>query len=663
MAFVLILVLAFCGTLWTFLLDRESSFSVRVASGTVLCFAVFSYIAFLLSCLIGLNAVSIFLALLVVLLPSLWLWPRYRVLENQQWREWTGSWRHQWKSHLLNLVLLGLLFLVFNRALYEKPGGIYTGYANNLGDSAFHLQITNSFTDGQNFPPEHPAFADTRFTYHFLSDFLVAVWVKCGLLAQTATLVFNFVLTVFSVTLLRCFAWQLLRDKRAALLTPLLVLLGGGTGWCMLLNDASDSQHGILQVLSALPHTYSLLMPQTDWKTGNLLTIALVTQRSLALGLPLALTVWILWLRAIEQITLKDKGDQVQIRHNLVAAGLITGLLPLVHSPSFAISMAVGFCYALLFWRPRFWLQYAAAAIVVALPQMMWLSGASSKASSFFAWMPGWEKGDTGFVVFWLKNTGPFFLLLFAAGLWLWKSNDTTSDGAFLKERRVTFLKLYLPFFGVCFVAPNLFKLAPWSWDNIKLFQAWWIVSAPFVAWALVHMWQNRSAYFRWWRALASACAFALLASGALDVWRGLSSSQQQFPTSNPEVQIFTRDQMNIAEHIKKLPPRALILDAPVYNAPTYLTGRRVLMGYAGHVWPHGIDSGPREAEVRSFLAGEPGSEEVLTHYNVDYFVIGPQERDYLLSQNPLAQLPPASYWNRWKKVDEIGEYSIYAAR
>ena len=661
MAFALILVLAFCGTLWTFLLDREWSFSVRVASGSALCFAVFSYIAFLLSCIIGLNAFSIILALLVVLLPSLWLWPKYRVLEMQQGREWTASWRHGWKSHGLNLALLVLLFLVFNRALYEKPGGIYTGYANNLGDSAFHLQITNSFTDGQNFPPQHPVFADTRFTYHFISDFLVAVWVKCGLSPQAATLVFNWVLTVFAVVLLRCFAWQLLRDKRAALLTPFLVLLGSGTGWCMLLNEASDSQHGILEVLSALPHTYSFLMPQTDWKWGNLLTISLVTQRSLALGLPLVLTVWILWLRAIEQITLKERGDAAQIRRNLVGAGLITGLLPLVHSPSFAISMAVGFCYALLFWRPQLWLQYAAAAIVVALPQIVWLSGASSKASNFFAWMPGWEKGDTGFVVFWLKNSGPFFLLLLAAALWLWKSNDTTSNGAFLKERRVTLLKLYVPFFAVCFVAPNLFKLAPWSWDNIKLLQAWWIVSSPFVAWALVQMWQNRSAYFRWWRALAGVCLFTLLASGALDTWRGLSV--REVPTNNPEVQIFTRDHINVAQAIKKLPPRALVLDAPTYNAPTYLTGRRLLMGYSGHVWPHGIESAPREAEVRRFLAGEPRGEEILRRYNVDFFVIGPQQRDYLMAQNALSQLPSASCWNRWKKVEDIGEYSIYAAR
>lgn len=662
MAFILILLLVFCGTLWTFVYDRDSSFFVRLSSGTTLCFVVFSYLCLLLSCLIGLNALSIGLALLVVLLPSLWLWKRYRVLEKQQLLEWPASWRHNWKSHLLNLGLLGLLFLVFNRVLFERPGGLYTGYVNNLGDSSFHLQITNSFTEGQNFPPEHPVFAGTRFTYHFIGDFLIAVWVKCGLTVEAATLVFNFVLTAFSATLLRRFSWQLLRDNRAALLTPFIVFLGGGTGWVMLLNDASESNHGILEILSALPHTYSLLMPQTDWKWGNILTISLVTQRSLVLGLPLVLTVWILWLQAIEQITQKDKGDDIQAQRKLVAAGFMTGLLPLVHSPSFAISMAVAFCYSLLFWRPSLWLQYAATAIIVAIPQMMWLLGASSKASSFFAWMPGWEKGDTSFVVFWLKNTGPFFLLLLAAAIWLWKLNDTTPNGAFLRERRVTLLKLYLPFFGVCFVAPNLFKLAPWSWDNIKLFQAWWIVSTPFVAWALVQMWQNRSAYFRWWRALASVCLFALLASGTLDAWRGLSA-RERFPTNNPEVQIFTRDQMNVAEVIKKLPPRALILDAPTYNAPTYLTGRRVLMGYSGHVWPHGIDSGPREAEVRNFLAGEPGSEEVLTRYNVDYFIIGPQQRDYLLSQNPLAQLPPASYWSRWKKVDEIGEYSIYAAR
>ena len=47
-----------------------------------------------------------------------------------------------------------------------------------------------------------------------------------------------------------------------------------------------------------------------------------------------------------------------------------------------------------------------------------------------------------------------------------------------------------------------------------------------------------------------------------------------------------------------------MILHAPTYNDPVYLTGRRTFLGYPGHVWSHGIDYGPREAELKRIYMG-----------------------------------------------------------
>src|SRR5437016_10473827 len=79
--------------------------------------------------------------------------------------------------YLLMAVLLGL---VFARAVFERPDGIYTGLANNLGDLPLHLQVISGFAYGQNFPPEDPTYAGVRFTYPFLSDFLSAMLVQAG---------------------------------------------------------------------------------------------------------------------------------------------------------------------------------------------------------------------------------------------------------------------------------------------------------------------------------------------------------------------------------------------------------------------------------------------------------------------------------------------------
>ena len=56
----------------------------------------------------------------------------------------------------------------------------------------------------------------------------------------------------------------------------------------------------------------------------------------------------------------------------------------------------------------------------------------------------------------------------------------------------------------------------------------------------------------------------------------------------------------------QRTPPRATVLHAPIHNTPIFLTGRRSLMGYPGHIWTHGIDSGPREAEIKRIYEGAP---------------------------------------------------------
>jgi hypothetical protein len=73
-----------------------------------------------------------------------------------------------------------VLWKVFSRAVIEDRGGISTGLLNNFGDLPFHLSVITSFAFGNNFPPEDPTYAGVRFTYPFISDFVSAMFVRCG---------------------------------------------------------------------------------------------------------------------------------------------------------------------------------------------------------------------------------------------------------------------------------------------------------------------------------------------------------------------------------------------------------------------------------------------------------------------------------------------------
>jgi hypothetical protein len=183
--------------------------------------------------------------------------------------------------------------------------------------------------------------------------------------------------------------------------------------------------------------------------------------------------------------------------------------------------------------------------------------------------------------------------------------------------------------------------MAPWIWDNIKVLFYWWVASAPLVALLLARLWREA----KWKRALAVALFVCITAAGALDVAGILL---------NPaKIQVFDASGIRFAELIKqKTDPRALIIHAPVHNHPVFLTGRRSLMGYPGHIWTHGLDSASREMEIRRVYAGTPDAEAILRKYGIAYAVVSPLERGLMAANS--------EFFSRFEVVGEVGEYRLY---
>jgi len=396
----------------------------------------------------------------------------------------------------------------------------------------------------------------------------------------------------------------------------------------------------------------------------------------------------------------------------MLAAGIIAGLLPLIHAHSFiAVMMVAAFLvpwvyrrawiaygiaavsslilflaaakYEAVISRPikiafaaivlglvvnlffllpwphlRLWLCFFIAAIVVGLPQIYWSTHKSAvKTQSFISWEFGWDSDQQPLfgskpvgtqpietvaplnswlkrfpyvAWFWFKNTGLFIPLLVIA--LAWKPDD------YLVSRRL--LLFYLPF-TFCFLVPNVVKLAPWIWDNIKVLFYWWIASAPIVALLLARLWDDGVGK----RVLAASLFVLLTLAGALDVFPLL--------TGQGEYQEFDRDGVTFAEVIKQqTPPSATILHAPIHNTPIFLTGRRSIMGYPGHIWTHGLDFGPREQDIKQIYSGAPDAAALLAKYRVDYVVIGPQEISVVS--------PNIAFFAAYQEVANIGEYHLY---
>jgi len=669
---ILLLICAITGgTLLTFLFDRVTPRAARLCMGACIGLALMATIGFLLALVFGLGAITILLTTLLLLMPLLLLLnDEFRVAVLAALRPIAspaGSSAGGIGYLVFYLAIAILLGMVFSRAVFERPDGIYTGVTNNLGDLPLHLQVITSFTQGQNFPPQDPTYAGVRFAYPFLVDFLAAMLVRAGAGVIFAMWLQNMVLAMAFVGLLHYWTIMLTRNRLAGTIAPLLVLFSGGMGWWLLFSDTGGGE-GFFSTLAKLQHDYTIV-PNSILRWGNSLTTLFVPQRSILFGLPLAITIFCQWWLAITQqenaraSSADPKNSVPATQQNLspakiakarrkaakksalpvappepqnlylrrmLAAGLCAGLLPLIHAHTFLVVMGMAACLVLVFrstWQS--WLYFFIVALVVSAPEILWLAGGVN-TSRYLGWQPGWDHGQHNILWFWFANTGLFIPLLVFCLAW--------RRGTLKLSPRL--LKFYAPFL-LCFFVPNLVKVAPWIWDNIKVLFLWYVASAPLVAWLLARWWQQRS-FFRW---LAPAALLALVLAGGLDVLRVVSEAS--------EYQEFDAQGIAAAKFISaQAPPRAVVLHAPTFNSPVFLTGRRSLLGYPGWMWSRGLNYSERGIDIQRIYSGAPEADALLRQYEVDYVLIGPAE---------LASLKVnEQFWSKYAVLSQTGAYRVY---
>ena len=201
-------------------------------------------------------------------------------------------------------------------------------------------------------------------------------------------------------------------------------------------------------------------------------------------------------------------------------AGLLTGSLVIVHTHTFLVVLGTAFFIGLLFreWREgrwHAWLLYLAATALLALPTAaLIMIGSKADTLSFLGLAFSWDHGDYNPILFWAANGGVFIALILVGLLATrWRPFGSLIT---IPPRMALFL---LPF-AAWFIIPNVLRLAPWVWDNIKVLFYYWVGFTPLVALVLAQLW-TRS---RWaGRVLMVGLVLALTLSASLDVGRVIS--------------------------------------------------------------------------------------------------------------------------------------------
>lgn len=516
----------------------------------------------------------------------------------------------------LLIFLLLLLSKIFFSTLTVNKEAIWTGNAFVWIDWPVHFSLISSFAFGQNFPPINPQFNGLPLNYPFLSDFFSAILIKLGASLEWAVEIPGIILSVSFFMIFYFFVKFLSKSARIALISTIISLFAGGLGFIYFIQDIFKRTQPL--------NVYTYFGEKHLW-FFNFLYGELIPQRAFLFGLPL----FFLILRFFFQAR---KSGNIKM---IFFTGFLTGLLPFFHTHTlFALVIYLGSLmifdlFKNSFKNLSFWLKFWLPVLTLLLCQLPFFLPVFKNHN--FHWQFGWMAHEENFFLFWFKNTGLFVPLLILAFLKV-KS---------FKEKFLIFLPAQL-----IFIIPNLFLLAPWEYDNLKVLTYWFLLSSPLVASLLVFLKKKR---FFFVKIIASFLFLTLIITGLIDVFNLFSLDKKSFL-------LWQNKDLKIAEFCQKnTAPQAIFLTAPVHNNPVNcLAGRKILLGYPGTAWTWGLEIGEREKEIKKIYKGDKETPLLLNKYDVDYIFVGPIEK------NPPYSANLDFFEKNFKKIYEKDEFLIY---
>lgn len=605
---LLIIVSAITGFLLTYLLAAKYSILERSGYGITIGLGLYTWIVYLFSLLWGLSGKSIYIAtILLVVFCTVTLtikWVSFKEKILFEVIEIKNGFFLNKVSYFVHIALFSffttIFWRLFSRTIIWKKDGMYIGLPNNYGDLPLHLAYITSFVWGNNIPPQDPSFAGEKLVYPFLSDFLSAIFLKLGLDFRDILFIPGLLLTISLYCVLYYFTYRLTKKRLAAIISTFLFFFSGGFGFYYFFYDLVNTSHNLWPFLMNLPRDYTKI-PSLNYHWITPLTCLNIPQRAFLFGFPITLLIFSLLYTGIEQKKWKE----------FLFAGILAGALPFLHSHSFLVVLIVTIPLGLIFWDCRKWFLFFMPAFILSLPQVLYLSGHIG-GGSFFKPSFGWMAGKENFLWFWLKNTSLFWLLVIGGFVTIF-----TARNRYFPIR----LGLYSLPFLILFLLPNLVLFAPWSWDNIKILIYWFLGLTPIAALELTWLYENgrfktlsRVGFF--------IIMFFLVAAGGIDIFKYAIPHREGWKE-------FSAEEIKLARRISADTPQdAVFLNAPTFNHPVFMSGRKSLMGYPAHIWSHGYSNAyRREQDVHAMLKGKPNAIDLINTYKPSYVTIGPHER------------------------------------
>ena len=514
-----------------------------------------------------------------------------------------------------------LVFLDGNEIKIQSP--------NNLGDLSLHLTYIKNFANGVPLWPDNPIYIFSHTRYPAGTD------------------LFNGLLTLLGLDVTRGLVWTGLLASAATCYA--LYRWAGSFGIAAFLFN------GGLVSLIPFAHDPSFQDYQghntVAWKSIPLALF--VTQRGWLYALPVGLLLLYHWR---EKYLRSDQGaveTAAPSKRPLLPFWLelaFYATMPLFHLHTFiALSIVLACLFFFGNWNTGKKLVLLVNAAVIPATFLVWLITDHFQASSVMQWKPGWVNQPGSdmamqFPYFWLINLGGWVpLIIFFLGITAWKVGNAWSAPDSKLPPGIAFVAGAT---GI-FLLGYLVKMAPWEWDNIKIIVWAYFIILPF-------LWKDLIA--PWPMALRAGVCVVLFASGFITLFGGLTANKVGFGLAD-------RAELDVVGMaVRKLPPEARFAAFPTYNHPLLLQGRKVVLGYPGHLWTQGFDYGPSFDKLRTLMEGASDWKQTAHYFQARYLFWGREEKiNYPLSKRPwehASKLIATGSWGAIYDLDSADETS-----
>jgi hypothetical protein len=513
-----------------------------------------------------------------------------------------------------------LLFADGNELKVQSP--------NNLGDLSLHLAYIKNFASGVALWPDNPIYIFSHTRYPAGTD------------------LFNGLLTLLGLDVTRGLVWTGLLASAATCYA--LYRWAGSFGIAAFLFNG-----GLVSIIPFV-QTLSFFDYQGDktiaWKSIPLALF--VTQRGWLYAMPVGLLLLYHWR---EKFLRPDQGS-VRTDGGSEAADpwkrpplpfwlelLFYATMPLFHLHTFiALSLVLACLFFFGNWSTRRQLGLLVAVALIPATFLVWLITDHFHASAVMQWNPGWVNqagGDMAmpFPHFWLLNFGGWVpLVIFFLGITAWTIRNASRAPDFKLPPGIPFLTGAI----AIFLLGYLVKMAPWEWDNIKIIVWAYFIILPF-------LWKDLISH--WPIALRAGVCVGLFASGFITLFGGLTANKVGFGLAD-------RAELDVVGMaVRKLPPEARFAAFPTYNHPLLLQGRKVVLGYPGHLWTQGFDYGPSFDKLRTLMEGAPDWKQTALYFQARYLFWGREEKiNYPLSKRPWEQASKLVAAGSWGAIYDL---------